>query len=86
MESIKFEYTDTNEEVEFFILEQTRISGITYILVTESDEEDAEALILKDLSEDGEEEALYEIVDDEEELEAVFKVFVEMLDDIDLTM
>ena len=40
-------------------------------------------LILKDLSKPGEDEALYEIVDDDDELEAVSKIFQEMLDDIE---
>ena len=42
-----------------------------------------EALILKDLSKPGDDEALYEIVDDDDELEAVSKIFQEMLDDIE---
>ena len=41
-------------------------------------------MILKDLSKDGEEEALYEIVDDDDELNAVARVFQEMLDDVEL--
>lgn len=86
MEKIKFTFADMDETVEFFVLEQTRISGINYILVTDSDEDDAEALILRDQSEDGDQEALYEIVDDDEELEAVSKVFSQMLDDVDIMM
>lgn len=86
MGKIKFTFADTDEAAEFFVLEQTRINGRDYILVTDSEEDDAEALILKDLSMDGEQEALYEIVDDDNELEAVSKVFGEMLDDIDITM
>ncbi len=86
MEKIKFYFEDTDETVEFFVLEQTRINGRDYILVTDSEEDDGEALILVDLSEDGEQEAVYEIVDDENELEAVSKIFAEMLDDVDLTM
>ena len=31
MEKIKFTFEDTKEEVEFFVLEQTRISGKNYI-------------------------------------------------------
>lgn len=76
---------DINEEsVEFFVLEQTRINGVNYILVTDSEEDDAEALILKDLSEDEAEDALYEILEEDEELEAVSKVFSEMLEDVDI--
>ncbi|HIQ96578.1 MAG TPA: DUF1292 domain-containing protein [Candidatus Limivivens merdigallinarum] len=86
MEKIKFTFADGEETAEFFVLEQTRISGVSYILVTDSEDEDGEALILKDLSKDGEEEAVYEIVDDDEELTAVSKVFNEMLEDVDLSM
>lgn len=86
MDKIKFTFAEGEEAEEFFVLEQTRIGGVDYILVTDSEEDDAEALILKDLSADGEEEAVYEIVEDDEELLAVSKVFQEMLEDVDITM
>ena len=57
MEKIIFTLED-GEKVEFYVLEQTVLGGISYILVTESEEEEAEALILKDMSAQGEEEAL----------------------------
>ena len=41
--------------------------------------------ILKDLAEDEEQESLYEIVEDEQELDAVLKVFDELLEDVELT-
>ena len=66
-------------------LEQTRINGADYILVTDAEDGDGEALILKDLSEDGEQEAVYEIVEDDDELEALSVIFGEMLEDVDLT-
>ena len=84
MEKIVFQ-TETEESVEFYVLEQTRIGGIDYILVTDTAEEDAEALILRDMSQPGEEQALYEIVADDEELNAVASVFENMLDDIELS-
>lgn len=84
MEKIRFNLNDTDETAEFFVLEQTRVGGVDYILVTDSEEDDAAALILKDLSQDGEQEALYRIVEEDDELEAVAKVFSEMLEDIDL--
>lgn len=73
-----------NEAVEFYVLEQTRLGETNYILVTDEEEGDGEALILKDLSKDGEEESIYTIVDQEEELEAVAQVFQSMMDDITL--
>ena len=66
------------------MLEQTRIGGKNYILVTDAEEGDGEALILKDLSEDGEAESVYEIVEDDDELSAVAGVFENMLEDIEL--
>ena len=51
MEKINF-VTDDNEEVEFYIIEETRVNGYNYILVTDSqdeDDEEAEAYILKDV-------------------------------------
>lgn len=86
MEKVKFTFADMDDSAEFFVLEQTRINGTDYILVTDSEEDDGEALILRDLSQDGEEEALYEIVEDDEELEAVSKIFSEMLEDVDITL
>ena len=86
MEKIKFVFEETKEEVEFFVLEQTKISGNTYILVTDSEEEEAECLILKDTSAPEEKESVYEIVEDDVELSAVLKVFEELLEDIDIEM
>jgi len=40
---------EDEEEVEFFVLEQTRIGGVNYILVADSEGEEAEALILKEM-------------------------------------
>ena len=48
MEKIEFTFDDTDEAVEFFVLEQTKINGSTYILVTDSEEGDAECLILRE--------------------------------------
>ena len=86
MEKIKFTFEDTKEEVEFFVLEQTRVSGKNYILVTDSEEDEAECLILKDMSTTEDTESLYEIVEDEVELSAVLKIFEELLEDVDSEM
>jgi hypothetical protein len=80
MDKIVFETEDGT--VDFFVLDQTRIGGTDYILATEEEEGDSDALILKDTSKDGDEEALYEIVEDERELSAVAEVFAKMDDDI----
>ncbi len=82
LEKITFN-PDGEEPVEFYVLEQTRIGGYNYILVTDFEEGDGEALILKDMSKDGEEESVFTIVEDDEELSAVAGVFENMLDDVE---
>ena len=86
MEKIKFTFEDTKEEVEFFVLEQTRISGKNYILLTDSEEDEGECLILKDMSAAEDTESVYEIVEDDVELSSVLKVFEELLEDVDIEM
>ena len=61
MDKITF-ISENEEAVEFYVLEETRIGGVDYILVTDSEEVDAECLILKDLSEEGDAEGIYAIV------------------------
>ena len=73
------------DPVEFFVLEQTRIGGYNYILVTDFEEGDGEAWILRDSSADGDAEAVYEFVEDEDELNALSGVFAQMLDGVELS-
>ncbi len=82
LEKITFN-AGSEDSVDFYVLEQTRIGGYNYILVTDFEEGDGEALILKDLSEDGESESRFVIVSDEQELKAVSGVFADMLDDVE---
>ena len=85
MEKIKFQSPDGTVE-EFYIEEQTMIGGVSYLLVSDSMDEEATAYILKDVSTGTEPGACYEMVEDDEELQAVYKVFEQMLDDVDLEM
>ena len=56
---------DNEDRIEFFVLEQTTVAGVDYLLVTDSEEGDGEALILKDKSKKEDTEAVYEIVSDD---------------------
>ncbi len=71
-------------DIELYVIEQTRVNGISYLLVTEEADGDGEALILKDNSKDTDEESVYSFVEDDDELQAVGGVFATMLDDIDI--
>ena len=42
MEKISFTLDETGEEVLFYVLEETRLNGTDYILVTDSQEGDGE--------------------------------------------
>ena len=80
MEKLEFE---TDEGVqEFYIVEQTRINARDYLLVSESEEEDADVILLKDTAGEQDNESIYEIVEDENEQAAVLKVFQELMDDL----
>lgn len=88
MEKIEFTLSDTEEAAAFFVLEETRINKVNYLLVTESEDEDedAEAYILKEVSEENAPEACYEIVEDDKELSYVSKIFAELLEDVDIEL
>ena len=75
---------EDGSQEELYVVEQTRISGMDYLLVTDTPEGDGEAYILKDVSRDGDTEAVYEFVEDDRELAAISNVFSQMLDDIAL--
>lgn len=86
MDERKITLVDEDQSLEFYVLEETRLNGKNYLLVTdaEGEEEDGDCYILRDMSEDAEKEALYEFVEDEDELDAILSVFDQLLDDVDL--
>ena len=59
MEKITMLSDENGEELEFYVLEQTKVNGVTYILVTDSEYGDVE-------------------------MNAVFKIFEELLEDVDI--
>lgn len=84
-EKIIFDTEDGQEE--FFVLDQTRINGVNYLLVTDEEDPDAEeieVLILKDVSEESDIESVYEVVEDDEEAAAVAELFADSLGDVDI--
>ena len=68
MEKIIFTDQETGETTEFFCLEQTQINN---------------AYILKETA-SGENESMYDMVEDEKELLAIGKVFAELMEDVDM--
>ena len=83
MEKLTF-VTDDNENVELYIIEETRANGVNYLLVTDSSDEedkDAQCYILKDTSSEADADAVYEFVEDDTEFDAISRIFAELMDD-----
>lgn len=78
--------TEDGEAVDFFVLEETRINGSSYLLVTDEAEADGECYILKDTSGTEEQEAVYQFVEDEQELTDIFQIFTRLLEDMDVEL
>ncbi len=83
MEKITFAGND-GDNIDFYVIEKTTLGGVDYMLVTETEDGDSDAYVLKDVSKPEDTEGIYEIVDDETELDAVGQVFASLLDDVDI--
>ncbi|EOT27535.1 hypothetical protein C805_01643 [Eubacterium sp. 14-2] len=86
MEKVVFQAPHSGESMEFYVVEQTRINGVNYLLVTEEEDGDCDAFILKEISQEENEDIVYEMVESEEELEYMSRIFGEILEDVELTM
>lgn len=84
--SISF-ITDDGEEIVFEIIEQTTIQGQNYLLVAETgdEKEERQAYIMKEvLGSTDKDMVTYQLVEEEQELLGISKVFDEMLEDTDI--
>ncbi len=78
--------TDDGIDLELYVLEETRIGGTDYILVADTVDDDGNCYILKDLSEEDAAEAVYEMVEDDNELDYLTDIFSQLLDDVDIEL
>jgi len=78
-------FTAEDEKIELLVVEQTMIGNINYILAAQTDEEESTAYILRQTGAESE-DAIYEFVEDEDELRAVSSVFAELLEDSDIVL
>ena len=81
--------TEDSETLELFVLEKTRINGRDYLLASDSsldDEtaEEAECDIFRDDSLPGDSEAVYVMVENEDELAGVLDIFQNLMDDVSI--
>lgn len=79
--------TETGENIEFVVIDSVDIKENSYLLVTESQniyEENAEALILKEITLKDTDEVNYIIVEDDKEIDKVINLLNEASDDYDI--
>ena len=79
--------TEDGEALELFVLEKTRINGKDYLLTADSSlddeaEEEAECYIFRDDSLPDDSEAIYVMVENEDELAGVLDIFQNLMDDV----
>lgn len=79
--------TENGETLSMYVLEETTLQGVHYILVTDDLSEDSDEAIVVVLKEDPDydedEYSLYHLVEDDTELNAIVKVFAELMEDVD---
>lgn len=73
--------TEDGQPLDVYVIEETKINNMNYILVTDAVEGDGDCYILKDLSRPEDAEAIYEFVEDDAEIDYLFRIFSELLDD-----
>lgn len=83
MEKVKFIDPDTNEDIELFVVEETQLNGVRYLFVTDEEEGDCDAYILKEITTE-QDEIVYEMVESDDELAAIGKIFAELIEDADI--
>lgn len=84
-EKIKMTSPD-GEALEFYVVEQTRINNINYLLVEAADEEGEAYIIKETFSDTKAQESVFEFVEEDNEFEALSKVFEELLNETDIEL
>ncbi len=88
LDRIEFTIEETDEKVVFAILSHVNYKDTAYILVADErdlEDEDMEAFILK-ATEMDDEDVTYEIVDDDDEQNAVLPLLEEALEDFEIEL
>ena len=78
---------ESGEDVSLFVIEETELSKEKYLLVAESEDEDADAMILHEVSVDEvSQDVSYEVVTDDTLLQSLGKVFSELLSETEVEL
>lgn len=82
MEKVQFMPEGEDHAVDFFVLEEAKLGGRQYLLVTDSQDGDGEALILRAGADASGSEITYEIVEEEQEQTAVLLLMRDSLEEL----
>ena len=74
--------SEDGELIDFYVLEETKLNGENFLLVTDSKEGDGECYLLKDISKPEDAEAVYEFVEEDGELDYLSRIFNELMGDM----
>ena len=86
MERITFIAEDSGTPEFFYVLDRAALAGKDYLLVTDAEEGDGIALVLRDDSDEKEKESLYTIVEEDLELQSVLTLFRDTLEDLGIDL
>ena len=81
VDMVAYTADETGAEVPLFVLEETKINGMYYLLAADTEDGDGDCYILKDVSRPEDTEAVYEPVENDSEAEYVFRIFQELMGD-----
>lgn len=86
MNRITLQPDDSAQTVDFYVIDEAKLAGKTYLLVSDTEEGDGEALILREGAGGTEPGPVYEIVDDDNEISAALMLFKDELDDLGILL
>lgn len=86
MNRITLQPDDSAQTVDFYVIDEAKLAGKTYLLVSDTEDGDGDALLLWE-NPDGEDgDPVYEIVDDDNEISAALMLFKDELDDLGILL
>ena len=78
--------SEEGDQIELFILDQASLGGKNYLLTTDSEEGDGEAMILRDDAPEDSAESIYEFVEEDNELRGVLTLFKDTLEELGILL
>ncbi len=73
-------FNEAGHEEFFYVQEMTTLRGVNYLLVTETEDLNSDAYILRE-AEETESDLMFNMVDDEDELQALADIFEELIEE-----